>query len=163
MIPVFSVIGSESGVGKTTILCKIIEELKKRGYKVATIKHHHRGDFEIDQPGKDTWRHAQAGADVVIISSEVKIARIEKLETERKLDDIVRDIKNVDIIITEGYKAEDKPKLEVVRKEVSKELYSKEEELFCIVTDLLFENKVPQFDFDKIGEIVDLVEKKFLK
>lgn len=56
MIPVFSVIGSESGVGKTTILCKIIEELKKRGYKVATIKHHHRGDFEIDQPGKEIGR-----------------------------------------------------------------------------------------------------------
>ena len=163
MIPVFSIVGSESGVGKTTVLCELIGELKKRGYKVATIKHHHRGDFEIDKPGKDTWKHAQAGADVVVISSEVKIAKIEKLEEECRLDDIVKDIKNVDIIITEGYKDENKPKLEVIRKEISEKLYSKDEELFCIVTDFLLENKVPQFDFGEIKEIVDLIEKKFLK
>ncbi len=163
MIPVFSIVGSESGVGKTTVLCELIGELKKRGYKVATIKHHHRGDFEIDKPGKDTWKHAQAGADVVVISSEAKIAKIEKLEEECRLDDIVKDIKNVDIIITEGYKDENKPKLEVIRKEISEKLYSKDEELFCIVTDFLLENKVPQFDFGEIKEIVDLIEKKFLK
>lgn len=163
MIPVFSIVGSESGVGKTTVLCELIGELKKRGYKVATIKHHHRGNFEIDKPGKDTWKHAQAGADVVVISSEVKIAKIEKLEEECRLDDIVKDIKNVDIIITEGYKDENKPKLEVIRKEISEKLYSKDEELFCIVTDFLLENKVPQFDFGEIKEIVDLIEKKFLK
>ncbi len=162
MIPVFSVVGSKSNVGKTTILCKIIRELKKRGYKVGTIKHH-RGDFEIDQPDKDTWKHAQAGSDVVIISSKTKIAKIEKLEAEYKLNDIIKGIKNVDIIITEGYKTENKPKLEVVRKGISKELYSKEEELFCIVTDFSFENKIPQFGFDKIKEIVDLIEEKFLK
>lgn len=163
MIPVFSIVGSESGVGKTTVLCEIIGELKQRGYKVATIKHHHRGDFEIDKPGKDTWKHAQAGADVVVISSEVKIAKIEKLEEECSLDDIVKDIKNVDIIITEGYKGENKPKLEVIRREISEKLYSKGEELFCIVTDFSLENKVPQFDFGEIKEIVDLIEKKFLK
>lgn len=163
MIPVFSIVGSESGVGKTTVLCEIIGELKQRGYKVATIKHHHRGDFEIDKPGKDTWKHAQAGADVVVISSEVKIAKIEKLEEECSLDDIVKDIKNVDIIITEGYKGENKPKLEVIRKEISEKLYSKDEELFCIVTDFSLENKVPQFDFGEIKEIVDLIEEKFLK
>ena len=162
MIPVFSIVGSESGVGKTTVLCEIIGELKQRGYKVATIKHHHRGDFEIDKPGKDTWKHAQAGADVVVISSEVKIAKIEKLEEECSLDDIVKDIKNVDIIITEGYKGENKPKLEVIRREISEKLYSKGEELFCIVTDFSLENKVPQFDFGEIKEIVDLIEKKIL-
>lgn len=163
MMPVFSVVGSKSGVGKTTIICKIIKELKKRGYKTGTIKHHHRGDFEMDKPGKDTWKHAQAGSDVVVISSEVKIAKIEKLEAEYKLDDIVKDIKNVDIIITEGYGEENKPKLEVVRKEISGDLHSKEEELFCIVTDFPFQNKIPQFDFNEIEKIVDLIEEKFLK
>jgi len=163
MIPVFSIVGSESGVGKTTVLCEIIKELKQRGYKVATIKHHHRGDFEIDKPGKDTWKHAQAGADVVVISSEVKIAKIEKLEEECRLNDIVKDIKNVDIIITEGYKSENKPKLEVIRREISEKLYSKDEELFCIVTDFSLKNKIPQFNFGEIKEVVDLIEKKFLK
>ncbi|HZJ76926.1 MAG TPA: molybdopterin-guanine dinucleotide biosynthesis protein B [Oscillospiraceae bacterium] len=163
MIPVFSVVGSKSGVGKTTVLCDIIRELKKRGYRVGTIKHHHRGDFEIDKPGKDTWKHAQAGSDVVVISAEVKMAKIEMLKAKRKLDDIIKDIKNVDIIITEGYKTGNKPKLEVVRKEISENLYSKEEELFCIVTDFTFENKIPQFGFNETEGVVDLIEEKFLK
>ncbi len=161
MIPVFSIVGSRSNVGKTTILCKIIEELKKRGYRVATIKHH-RGDFEIDQPGKDTWKHAQAGADTVILSSPRKLAKIEKLEEEYSLDDIISQIENVDIIITEGYKKEKKPKLEVIRKEISTQLVSKEEELFGIVTDFPLNNNIPQFDFHQVEEIVNLIEKKFL-
>ncbi len=162
MIPVFSVVGSRADVGKTTILCKIIKELKKRGYRVGTIKHY-EGDFEIDRPGKDTWKHAKAGSDVVVISSKTKMAKIERPDTEYKLDDVIRDIKNVDIIITEGYRTENKPKLEVARKEISEELYSKQEELFCIVADFSFENEIPQFGFDDTDKIVDLIEDKFLK
>lgn len=162
MIPVLSVVGSRSGVGKTTILSKIIGELKKRGYRVATIKHH-KGDFEIDYPGKDTWKHAEAGADVVFISSPTKLAKIEKVEREYSLDDIISQIVNVDIIITEGYKWENKPKLEVLRKEISTELVSKEEELIGIVTDFPLNKNVPQFNFQQVEEIVNLIEVKLLK
>ena len=102
MIPVFSVVGSKSNVGKTTVLCNIIRELKARGYRVATIKHDLHG-FDIDHPGKDTWLHAEAGADIVSISSSKKMAIIEKLEEEYTLDEMIEKIKNVDIIITEGY------------------------------------------------------------
>ncbi len=161
MIPVFSIVGSSSNTGKTTILCKIIKELKNRGYRVATIKHH-MGDFDIDHQGKDTWKHSQAGADMVIISSKVKIAKIEKAQEEYKLDDIIGKIENVDIIITEGYKRENKPKLEVIRKEISKEIISKDEELFAIVTDFPLENQIPQFNFEQVTDIVNLIEKKFL-
>ena len=162
MIPVFSIIGSKSNTGKTTILCKIIKELKNRGYRVATIKHH-MGDFEIDYPEKDTWKHSQAGSDIVVISSPVKIAKIEKVREEYKLDDIISKIENVDIIITEGYKKENKPKLEVIRKEISLSLISKESELFGIVTDFPLENQIPQFNFEQVKEIVNLIEEKFLK
>lgn len=162
MIPVLSVVGSRSGVGKTTILCKIIGELKKRGYRVATIKHH-KGDFEIDYPGKDTWKHAEAGADVVFISSPTKLAKIEKVEREYSLDDIISQIVNVDIIITEGYKWENKPKLEVLRKEISTGLVSKEEELIGIVTDFPLNKNVPKFNFQQVEEIVNLIEVKLLK
>ncbi len=162
MIPVFSIIGSRSNTGKTTILCKIIRELKNRGYRVATIKHH-MGDFDIDHSGKDTWKHAQAGADIVMISSPVKMAKIEKVQEEYKLDDIISKIENVDIIITEGYKRENKPKLEVIRKEISEKLISKEEDLFAIVTDFPLKNQIPQFNFEQVIEIVDLIEKRFLK
>ncbi|MBU5312996.1 molybdopterin-guanine dinucleotide biosynthesis protein B [Tissierella carlieri] len=162
MIPVFSIIGSKSNTGKTTILCKIIKELKNRGYRVATIKHH-IGDFEIDHPEKDTWKHSQAGSDIVVISSPVKIAKIEKVQEEYRLDDIISKIQNVDIIITEGYKKESKPKLEVIRKKISPNLISKESELFGIVTDFPLENQIPQFNFEQVREIVNLIEEKFLK
>ena len=161
MIPVFSVVGSKSNVGKTTVLCNIIRELKKRGYRVATIKHDVHG-FDIDHPGKDTWLHGQAGADVVSISSANKMAIIEKVEREYSLDEMISKIKNVDIIITEGYKKEDKPKLEVFRKEIAEGLNSQDEDLFGIVTNKKFDKDIPQFEFDQIEELVDLIQKKFL-
>ena len=162
MIPVLSIVGSQSGVGKTTILCKIIRELKKRGYKVATIKHH-KGDFEIDYPGKDTWKHFESGADVVILASPTKLARIERLDKEYSLDEIISQINNVDIIITEGYKMENKPKIEVLRKDVSKELISKWEELIGVVTDFPIDKDIPQFSFEQVEDVVNLIENKFLK
>lgn len=161
MIPVFSVVGSKSNVGKTTVLCNIIRELKTRGYKVATIKHHAH-NFDIDHPHKDTWLHGEAGADIVSISSPKKMAIIEKVEEEYTLDEMIKKIKNVDIIITEGYKHGDKQKLEVFRKEIGEELNSKDEDLFAIVTNRIFHKDIPQFDFDQIEELVDLIEKRFL-
>lgn len=160
MIPVFSVVGSKSNVGKTTVLCNIIKELKARGYKVATIKHDVHG-FNIDHPGKDTWMHAEAGSDIVAISSPKGMAIIEKLEEEYSLDEVIKKIKNVDIIITEGYKKENKPKLEVFRKEITDKLISKDEELFGIITNEIFDKKVPQFNFGQIQELVDLMEEEF--
>lgn len=161
MIPVFSVVAKNSNTGKTTVLCNIIKELKSRGYRVATIKHDVHG-FDIDQPEKDTWKHGQAGSDMVMISSPEKFAMIEKVQVEYTLDEILEKINNVDIIITEGYKRENKPKLEVYRKEVADELLCKDEELFGIVTDVELDKDTPQFSFEQIKEVVDLIEKKFL-
>ena len=134
MIPVFSIVANSTKTGKTTVLCGIVRELKTRGYRVCTIKHDVHG-FDIDHPGKDTWKHTQAGADIVAISSPGRMAMIEQLEKEYSLDEVTDKISNVDIIITEGYKQENKPKLEVFRKEVSKEIYSKDEDLFAIITN----------------------------
>lgn len=162
MIPVISIIASKSNVGKTTTLCEIIRELKSRAYRVATIKHDVHG-FDIDHPGKDTWMHAQAGADIVAISSAKKIAIIEKIEEEYSLNEVISKIKNVDIIITEGYKYEDKPKIEILRKEISTSIFSKREQLIAIITDFKINNQVPQFNFSEIEELVDLIELNYLK
>jgi molybdopterin-guanine dinucleotide biosynthesis protein B len=161
VIPVFSVVGSKSGVGKTTVLCNIIKELKNRGYRIGTVKHNVHG-FDMDRPGKDTWLHRAAGASVVAAVSPERMAIIEESNEEYSLDDVINKIQNVDIIITEGYKSKNKPKLEVFRKEASEELYSKDEELFCIVTDKHFDKNIPQFDFSQVKEITDLIEDKFL-
>lgn len=162
MIPVFSIVSSKSNVGKTTVLCKIIKELKSRGYRVGTIKHDVH-DFEIDHPGKDTWLHAEAGADIVAISSSKKMALIEKVEKEYSLDQVIAKIKNVDIIITEGYKSGNTQKIEVFREELSTDIVSKKEELIGIITDIKHSNEVPQFNFSEIEKIVDFIEYKFLK
>lgn len=162
MIPVISIIGKRSNVGKTRIFCQIIKELKVRNYKVATIKHHHEGDFEIDKQGKDSWKYAKAGADVVVLSSSVKIAKIEKVETEYTLDKIIKTIGNVDIIITEGYRDENKPKIEVLRKGFSEKVISSKEELLCIVSDFQLAEDILQFRFEEVKKIVDFIEKKFL-
>lgn len=160
MIPIVSFVG-RSNVGKTTYLVKLIKEIKKRHYRVATIKHHH-GSFEIDHRGKDTWHHAQAGADVVIISSPNKLAVIEKLPEERPLDKIIQNIKDVDLIITEGYKKEDKPKIEILRGAVGQELVCQPEELLAVVTDVELDVTLPCFGLDEVEEMVDFLEKKIL-
>jgi len=159
-IPVISVVG-KSDTGKTTLLEKLIAELKRRGYRVATVKHDTHG-FDIDQPGKDSWRHAQAGSDVVVISGPNRLALIEKRQREATLDEIAGRMMDVDIILTEGYKRGDKPKIEVSRREKGRELLCTEDELIAIATDQPFEMNVPQFDLDDAAGLVDLIEERFL-
>lgn len=158
--PVISVVG-KSGTGKTTLLEKLIPELKRRGYRVATVKHDTHG-FDIDRPGKDSWRHAQAGSDVVVLSGPNRLALIEKREQEMTLDEIADRVKNVDIILTEGYKRGDRPKIEISRQERSSELLCTEDELVAIAADQPFDRNVPQFSLDDAAGIVDLIEERFL-
>ncbi len=161
MVPVISVVG-KSGVGKTTLLEKLIAELKRRGYRVATIKHDTHG-FEIDRPGKDTWRHAQAGSDHVVLASPNRIAHIQRLDRELTLPEIVATIHDADIILTEGYKRGPAPKIEVSRAARSRELLCSPEELVAIATDQPYDLNVPQFDLnDAVGQ-VDLIEERFLR
>lgn len=160
-VPIVSVVG-KSGSGKTTFLEKLLPELKHRGYRVATVKHDTH-DFDIDHPGKDTWRHARAGADAVVISSPRRMAIIQRLDEEMTLDEIGRYIQGVDIIITEGYKRGDKPKIEVSRRVRSTELICSEEELIAIVTDQSFPLNVPHFGLENVAGVADLLEEKLLR
>jgi molybdopterin-guanine dinucleotide biosynthesis adapter protein len=166
-IPILSIIG-KSGSGKTVLLEKIIPELKRRGYRVATIKHHSHPGFEIDIPGKDTWRHARAGSDQVIIAGPDRLASIRRLERELSLDEIVETIiapgsPPVDLILTEGYKRAGKPALEVIRLENGLELITGVEQLVAIATDTPVAAAVPQFGLEDAAHIVDFIEKRFLE
>jgi molybdopterin-guanine dinucleotide biosynthesis protein B len=102
-----------SGTGKTTLIEGAVRELKKLGYRVAVIKHAHHG-FELDLPGKDTWRFDQAGSDIILISSPERIAILERVSEERWLPEHLALIGDkVDIVLVEGYKMASKVKIEV--------------------------------------------------
>ena len=103
MIPVVSFVGN-SNSGKTMLLEKVIRELKSRSCRVAVIKHSHH-DFQIDRPGKDSWRFAQAGSDAVVLSSPNRIAMVQQIDEELSVSHIVAwFVDKMDIILTEGYK-----------------------------------------------------------
>ncbi|HEX3031744.1 MAG TPA: molybdopterin-guanine dinucleotide biosynthesis protein B, partial [Bacillota bacterium] len=110
----------------------------------------------------DTWRHAEAGADTVMIVSPRKMAVISKLETEPELDEVVARIEGVDLVITEGYKGGTKPKIEVFRSAVCEKLFCSPEELIAIASDVQMDVGVPCFRLDDIQGITDLLEKMYL-
>jgi molybdopterin-guanine dinucleotide biosynthesis protein MobB len=163
MIPMVSIVG-KSNSGKTTLLEKLIPELKKRGYRIATVKHHVH-NFDIDTEGKDSWKHARAGADTVVIASPGKVAMIKRVDGEYTLDKIgSKIISDADIILTEGYKMGDKPKIEVFRRGVHQEpLCTKEENLIAFATDAEMDTDVPCFDINDARGLADFLENKFLK
>jgi molybdopterin-guanine dinucleotide biosynthesis protein B len=162
MIPVISFVGRHNS-GKTTVLEKVIRGLKERGYKVAVIKHH-KGDFDLDIQGKDTWRLAEAGSDVVVISSPRKTAVIRQPKEELSLDSIKEMVwDGMDIVISEGYKFDNKPKIEVFRSEVSDKILSDEKDLVALVTDRKFDIDIPQFSLDDAEGIVEFIINKYLK
>lgn len=159
MIPAVSVVG-KSDSGKTTLLEKLLREAKRRGWRVATVKHDVHG-FDMDKPGKDTWRHAQAGADMVVISSPNKIAILESVEEDQTLDAVLSRIRGVDLIFTEGYKRANKPKIEVFRSVMHQDLLCEPEELIAIASDVQFDNGVPCYDLDDAAGLCDLIAGKF--
>ena len=161
MIPIVSVVG-KSGSGKTTLLEGLIRELKRRGYRVGTIKHDAHS-FEIDRPGKDTWRHAQAGSDHVVISSSQRVASIRRVQQEQTLEELAAGMVDVDIVLTEGYKCGSAPKIEVSRRARSETLICQPGELVAVVSDQSFDLNVPQYDLNDVLGLSDLIEARFLR
>ncbi|MFH1486200.1 MAG: molybdopterin-guanine dinucleotide biosynthesis protein B [Chloroflexota bacterium] len=161
MPPIVSIVG-RSNAGKTTLLEKLVAELKGRNRRLATIKHDVHG-FDMDTPGKDSWRHAQAGSDAVVISSPSKLALIMQTGHDSDLDDIARLLgEEYDIIITEGYKSRTAPKIEVHRKGMGEGLLSTPDELIAVATDEPLDVPVWQCSLDDISELADLVERTFI-
>lgn len=151
-IPVISFVAGRSGSGKTTLLEKLIKRLKEDGIRIASIKHDAH-EFDIDKKGKDTWRFAQAGADIVAISSPQKVAIIEKVDQEKTLDEICAKISDVDLILTEGFKLDSKPKIEVHRSEIHGKLVCNPNELLAIASDVEWNVGVPCFHINDIEGI----------
>ena len=162
-VPVVSVVGKGDS-GKTTFLEKLIGELASRGVRVATVKHHVH-DFDIDVPGKDSWRHARAGAVATMVSSPHKFSLIREVDGEVGLDDIatLAAEADCDLLITEGYKRAGRNRIEVSRHARSEELICAPDELLALVTDNedLSCDGVPRFGLDDAVSVADLIEDRF--
>jgi molybdopterin-guanine dinucleotide biosynthesis protein B len=160
MLPIISVVG-KSKSGKTTLIEKLIPELKKRGYRIGTVKHASH-DFDMDKKGKDSWRHKAAGADTVIIASREKIVMV-KDENIVRLESIGKYFDDVDLVITEGFKKENRPKIEIYRFHKNKApLCKNDKTVIALVTDTDISVNVPAFGLEEIKALADLVEKKYL-
>lgn len=153
---------AKSGTGKTTLLEKVITELKSRGYKVGVIKHdaHH---FDIDHPGKDSHRLVQAGADTMLISSPEKLAVIKKHVASPPIEQLIATyFSDMDIVLTEGFKKSGLPKIEVHRAERSSTLICRGEEhdpsLLAVASDEPLELDVPVLDINNPAQVADFVE-----
>jgi len=163
MIPIVSIVG-KSKSGKTTLIERLVPEIKRRGYRVATVKHDAH-TFEIDREGKDSSRHKKAGAVISIISSPRKVAVIMDVERDLSLSELRdRFVSEVDLIISEGYYKDSQSKIEVFRKEAHHEpLCNKKDNLIAFVSDVPLDKGIPCFGLNEIKKIADLIEKKFLK
>jgi molybdopterin-guanine dinucleotide biosynthesis protein B len=163
MIPIVSIVGKKNS-GKTTLIERLIPILRSRGWRVGTIKHDAHS-FEIDHEGKDTWRHRQAGADAVCISSPEKLALIRRVEAEYDLDRLEGEVLRggLDLILTEGYRSGDKPKVEVVRPgEDSDPLCAGDPSLIAVASEAPIELGVPYFHTDDAEGLAAFIEKRFL-
>jgi molybdopterin-guanine dinucleotide biosynthesis protein B len=160
--PIISIVG-KSNSGKTTLIERLIPALKARGYRIATIKHAGH-DFDADQPGKDSHRHKKAGADAVMVAASGRFALIKDLNAPR-LDDLAFHLQDMDLILTEGYKKADKPKVEVCRAARSAAPMCLEDpHLVALVTDVAgIACRVPIFDLGDAAALADFIENRFLR
>jgi molybdopterin-guanine dinucleotide biosynthesis protein B len=152
MPPVISLIG-KSNSGKTTLLEKLIPQLRSHGFRVGILKHHTH-EFTFDIPGKDTWRHKQAGAEVVVLSTPYGLGLVRDIKNELSVDELIRRYyQDVDIVITEGYKQGPYPKIEVCRANNPKPpLTSRDESWVAFAADQPLDTELPVFDInDHLG------------
>ena len=150
-----------SGAGKTTLLTRVIPLLAGQGLRVSVIKHaHHK--FDIDTPGKDSWRHREAGAAEVLVSSANRWALMHELRGERepRLPELLQKLSRVDLVVIEGYKSEPHRKIEVHRAENGKPfLFPTDSDIVGIAADIAVETRLPVAHLDDIAGVAAMMRR----
>jgi molybdopterin-guanine dinucleotide biosynthesis adapter protein len=161
MAPVVSIVG-KSNSGKTTVVERLVQELKSRGYRVATIKHAPHGT-SFDEGSKDSWRHIEAGSEATVVSSPDSLVLVKPVSQDSSLEEIAHVLgEDYDIILSEGFKQGNAPKIEVHRKAIGEPLKDIKK-LMAVVTDEPLQTKVRQFSFEDSKGLADLLEKGFIR
>lgn len=156
-VPIVSIVG-KSRSGKTLLMEQLIAEFKRRGYRVAALKHS-RGGMEMDYPGKDSWRFTEAGSDAVLVSSPGKLAFIKSVEHEPDIEEILRIVgPDFDIVLAEGFKKIRLPKIEVYSEESGDKLACSPDELLAVVSNAPLDVGVARLSVGDTAAVADLVE-----
>ena len=154
--PVVCIVGF-SGAGKTTVTVGLVAALKQRGLRVGTIKHDVHG-FEMDRPGKDSWLHKKAGAATTIISSPAQIGMMMDVDHDHHPLELLPLLGEMDIVLVEGFKQADLPKIEVFRPENEKPPACRNDRnLLAVVSDAHLDWCVPRYpanDFEGLAEFI---------
>ena len=148
-----------SGSGKTTLLEKLIPQFTARGLKVSVIKHAHHG-FDIDRPGKDSYRHRAAGASEVLLSCNDRWALMHERRdgSDVTLDDLLARLAPCDLVLVEGFKQEPIPKLEVYRPENGKPpLFPERSDIVAVASNVALATSLPRLALDDVAAIADFV------
>lgn len=160
-VPLVCIVG-KSDSGKTTLIEKLVPELSRLGLSVGTIKHDVHG-FDIDHPGKDSWRHKRSGARLTLISSPTRLALVKDTDHDHTLDELIGYFDGLDLILTEGYKREDRPKVEVFRPEAHSEpLCRDDENLIALVSDAPVDLGVPRFGLEDAPGLAAFLRERFM-
>ena len=163
MSALLSIVGKK-GSGKSEVLEKLIALLSQRGFRIGVIKHLARDDFEIDEPGKDTYRYRTQGAETVVLAGRKRFAMFSNLHEEIPLERLLTLFGDFDLIFLEGYFNEEIPKLEVHRKELGDSLLTeKAKNRFAILSNGDAENGLPHFSFDPLNPLAAFIEEKLLR
>ena len=155
---VFGIAGY-SGSGKTTLLEKLIPQFTARGLRVSVIKHAHHG-FDIDRPGKDSYRHREAGASEVLLSCNDRWALMHERRdgSDVTLDDLLARLAPCDLVLVEGFKQEPIPKLEVYRPENGKPpLFPERSDIVAVASNVALATSLPRLALDDVAAIADFV------
>ncbi|MCK5444707.1 MAG: molybdopterin-guanine dinucleotide biosynthesis protein B [Rhodospirillaceae bacterium] len=154
---IFGIVGW-SGSGKTELLIKLIPELKRRGFSVSTMKHTHH-NFDMDQPGKDSYRHRESGAREVMVASSKRwvLQRELRDEPEFDMDELIGRMSDVDILLIEGFKRSHHDKLEVSRPSLGKQLLASDDPtVVAVASDQAIPGlAIPVLDLDDVSAVAD--------
>jgi len=156
---VFGVTGWKNS-GKTGLVERLVSEFISRGLSVSTVKHAHH-TFDVDHPGRDSYRHRAAGAKEVLLVSKNRWAIMHELrdEDEPELSEILKKVEKVDLVIIEGFKRDRHPKIEAFREETGTSAIAREDEsIVAVAADIsLTDLKIPVFDLNNTSEIADFI------